>query len=284
MTPFNGLHIPKILQQYIDASVQPYLQDGYKYYIFTSDGYIRSVGQDVRATALLVGGGGGGGVGKSIETILGAGGGGGCGQVIQSQNLSLRHDVNVVITIGAGGAGGQPGREPESGRNGGNTIIRQIGGSTFTAVGGAGGGASNTSDLHGVESVGLLAGGGGGGCIYQTAAGRGGRGAHRGMDALAYKRRNYSGAGGADGSQTFNGGPGLRPVFPSPSYQSRIAGGGPGVDLDNLVYGTIGGGSRQGEDAYENTGAGGAAGSFDVTGNASGYRGGSGLVIIRVVA
>ena len=108
--------------------------DGYVYHSFTSSGsFVVSNSPGASIDYLLVGGGGGGGFDR--------GGGGGAG-AFRPGAVSTVIGTHPV-TIGQGGAGGEPGSDPvNGGANGGDTVF-VYNSTTITANGGGGGGASS---------------------------------------------------------------------------------------------------------------------------------------------
>ena len=215
--------------------------------------------------ALVVGGGGAGGGN--------CGGGGGGGGLIHLENLSSDCEIGASfsLVVGKGGAADGGNR----GKNGDNSSM-VLGGITYTAFGGGGGGTWNSKS-------GLGGGCGGGGCAngnsggastmpsetgyYGTAGavGFGGDGGGGGGGAGgAGETGNDGGAGKCNGG---NGGAGL-PLYITGGEVYYAAGGGGGSGWSNnaLSQGGIGGG-----------GAGGGSSSKGAAGkNATGYGCGGG--------
>jgi hypothetical protein len=145
-----------------------YIGNGYRYHIFTSTSGTFSTSTIMATTTfniIAVGGGGGGGGGANFTTYSNCGGGGGAGAYYQtSMNVS---SLNINIKVGLQGSGGNWYVAPQSGFNGGNTIVSgtsSAGSISYTVYGGGGGGAgSHTAGLPTPNVCAGLNGGSGGG-------------------------------------------------------------------------------------------------------------------------
>lgn len=236
-----------------------------------NDGSNSSIGTGI-FRVLVVGGGGGGGGSSPNGTYAAACGGGGGGGVYS--NTAIWLPTTNTITVGAGGAAGNP----DSGARGGESSL----GTKITAPGGGGGGGMSAAS--GKTSAGDGASGGGAsarptggfmgeGTIYpgwgsnggqgtDNAAGGGGGNQAEGADASG----TVSGAGGEGLSSNISG---------SSIVYGSGGGGGTGDSITGGAGGTGAGGS--GGSATANRGGGGGGGY-----RGGGQAGGSGVVIIRV--
>lgn len=242
----------------------------YNFWKFTGSGSITFATSGM-VEALVVAGGGSGG-----SRIGGGGGAGG----LQFAILEVAAGSTYSVTVGAGGAAVSG---LSVGNNGNNSVF-----STLTAIGGGRGGA------YGVGAAGSGGSGGGGAGINNTSGGAG-------TSLQGWQGGNGSGstaAGGgggrlgvgasASGSVAGGGAAGL--VLPFDGTDVYYAGGGGGGG-DTFGFGGPGGGgngSSGGSSASPggaNTGGGGggARNSAD-SGSVSSGAGGSGIVIIRLVA
>jgi len=228
----------------------------------------------------IVAGGGGGGNGNYTAAESG---GGGAGGLIYMNQFNLTREINISITVGAGGA---------AGTNGGNSIFKDL-----IAIGGGSGGSG------GIQAG--IGGSGGGGSYEKTGSiGTIGQGNSGGSGTLSLGlTSSFAASGGGGGGAGYIGntnylsfgGDGLYfPQFSNigGSPPGWFAGGGQGgtVAVYNKKYRSYGGGGYTsditGSDPYSgipNTGGGGggrvqtSAGS----GIAGPGKGGSGIVIIR---
>ena len=216
--------------------------------------------------ALVVGGGGAGGGN--------CGGGGGGGGLIHLEGLSSGYEVgtSLSLTVGKGGAADGGNR----GKSGDNSSL-VLGATTYTALGGGGGGTWNSK-------AGLAGGCGGGGCVGGNSGGASTMPSETGYygtaGAVGFGGDGGGGGGGAGGAGETgndggvsgkcnggNGGAGL-PLFITGNEVYYAAGGGGGSGWSNnaLSQGGIGGG-----------GAGGGSQSKGAAGqNATGYGCGGG--------
>jgi hypothetical protein len=204
---------------------------------------------------LLVGGGGGGTSGAN--PLFGGGGGGGGGCVTVFNNLPVTG--NLTVTIGSGGAAGNPGSA------GGTTSVAG-GAFTVVAAGGAGAQGSGWTQYTGGNGGGGALGGppptpynqngGNYGAAGASGACAGGGGGGSGA-YLAYYG-GFGGAGGANSYSSYTGGTGGTPSSYSTGGQGGGGGGGAG-------YGGNGG-----------NGGGGAGGTAGAAGAGCGAGGGGG--------
>ena len=253
---------------------------------------------------LLVGGGGGGGGD--------VGGGGGAGGVVYQTGVTLPAGT-YSTTIGTGGAGSPATasgiNNSVDGTNGSPTFITfngsdlAIGGVTYRALGGGGGGNYNVSNA----TVGHNGGSGGGGSGNNGAGSvsnggsatqpntdlniAGGWGGANGTRVTGYAAGGGGGAGGAGNGK--NGGPGVL-INIGGSSGIYAAGGGGGVIGDGSVSGGAGGSGIGGYGNYTpnsgsgsvinatqhnglpGTGSGGGGGSYNYSTNGVGNSGGTG--------
>ena len=230
---------------------------------------------------LVVGGGGGG-------SDYGGGGGGG---VVYSSTYPVIAGTTYTVQTGNGGTG--HGVFRCWGNNGGNSIF-----GTIAALGGGGGGTDAGPDGYGMTQ-GRAGGSGGGGAGRGTAVPyTGGAGTQgQGFPGGAGNTGTYGGGGGGGaGSSGHNfisgvtGGQGGSGVLYSISGRSNYyGGGGGGASYSDGYIGGVGrygggngaiGATTAGSVGEANTGGGGGGGSGRSP-FASGYNGGSGIVIVR---
>jgi hypothetical protein len=229
---------------------------------------------------LTVGGGGGG-------SDYGGGGGGG---VVYSSTYPVIAGTTYTVQTGNGGTGF--GGFRSWGNNGGNSIF-----GTLTAFGGGGGGTDAGPDGYGMTQ-GRNGGSGGGGAgrgtavAYSGGAGTQGQGFPGGTGGTGtYGGGGGGGAGsrGQDFISGVTGGQGGSGVLYSISGRSNYYGGGGGGGSYSAGIGGVGryGGGNGSQDVSTagsageaNTGGGGGGGSGRAP-FASGYNGGSGIVIVR---
>lgn len=227
-----------------------------------------------------VGGGGGAGFGS-------LGGGGGAGRVIVSNSaLSVSANDVVIITVGAGGAGGFNSNQAywTSGSNGDSTSIK-IGANTYTAVGGGGGGGGANTPPATTGS------GGGGRGTNNDAGATAGASSVTGFTTYANSGASGSssigggGGGGAgsaggkncDGSTAANKTGGCGRVV----WGISVAGGGGGWASGSVAAGYGGGAALGGYTTLSGSGTPGVDGTGG--GGGGGNAGGSGIVLIRFV-
>lgn len=201
---------------------------------------------------LVVAGGGGAGYYNSISS---SGGGGGAGGLILIDDLSIynvSYGNNISVTVGDGGAGSIIGMY--SGSNGGNSVF-----GTLIALGGGGGGSSTAND-------GVNGGSGGGGRLSN--GGTGLQPSQSGLSGTYGFGYNGGGNGANIGSGGGAGGAG----------NMGVSDGGAGKLVWNVTYSTGGGAAlTSGSDATANSGNGGPG----TKPSRPGYKGGSGIVIVR---
>jgi len=252
----------------------------YKSHTFKSSGVFTALTSG-KVDYLIVGGGGGGG-----ETI---GGGGGAGEV-KIGSFDLVEGDNIVLTVGAGGLGGDDGQTgvypPGLGGSGSSLLYNDI---NISVLGGGGGGgyninAVNTATQGGAHGGGQGAGGGlgglpgagfnaGGSSSSNTNSGAGGAGA--GASAL----------NSTSGSASF-GGRGIEWPLQSNKFWAGGGGGGArdpnggGGGLGGLGGGGLGGqGIIVGQNGAAGTGSGGGGGGFLSGVDGAGGNGGSGAIV-----
>ena len=181
----------------------------------------------VWVTLVAAGGGGGSGMAGAFSYGLGGGGGGG-GQTFYKIPITVSPG-NIVVTIGAGGQGGngilylfEGPTHGNAGNNGGNSNF----GSYLIAVGGAGGKEAD-------NSRGAGNGGAGGGVQGGLGGNNGGwwDGANGspGGNGNLYVMRGIAGAGGGGGGPE---------VYADPFYIARSGGNG---GIDGKYNGGVGG-------------------------------------------
>lgn len=219
---------------------------------------------------------GGGGSGANYNSAAGTGGGGGGGYTNTYKNITIQKGVNYNIVIGNGG--GTVSRGLLTPGNGGTSSCT-IGGTTYSAAGGAQG--------NGVNGGAGGSGGGGAGTKISgstTARLSGGAGGSNGGNGATSSNSSVTlGAGGAGQGRTTR-------EFGEASGELYGCGGGGGAG--NSFSGGAGGtyagegGSNtygSGQVGFINTGAGGGGAGEGTSGiNARrGGQGGSGIVIIR---
>ena len=263
-------------ETYIQATGGTITTSGnFKIHTFTTTGSstftINSLGNNSISNTiefLVIGGGGGGGaqrfdIGPSIPT----GGGGGAGGVARTGSLTVTSSGTFSVTVGDGGAGatfssvggfGFQGIEAESGISSSFLNISASGGNGGVAP--SGGGANRGNGGSNADFTGGAAGG------VQIRSGGGGAGAgQNGQSAIS---DNEPGDGG-------NG------FLSSITLVSTYYGGGGGaVTTGDANFGT--GGNGGGGNGYAtgsaNTGGGGGGNAGD---GGTGFKGGSGVVIVR---
>ena len=264
VVPFGGGDIPAATVsspaatgQYTDAGIT------YDYYTFTSSGTL-TVGTAGYADVLIVASGAGGGSGQG-------GGGGGGGVIAQQVFLDA---ASYTVTIGAGGAGGDPGA------NGNYSAIGRL-----AAVFGGGGGGGN--NVRNGRSSAATSGGGSGPNnaiapdLIGTAQGQtGGNGASN--NAGGGGGTSSAGANAVANTSSGNGGGGLSSSLNN-TTTTYGGGGGGGASAGTAGSGTDGGGNGgvsgvAGSNGSANRGGGGGGGGA----SAAGGNGGSGVVIVRV--
>ncbi len=243
----------------------------YKTYSFTGSGSITTTKTGLVDFLVIAGGGGGGsarsGGGGAGGYRTNAGNSGG-NEPYAEQFLSLASGT-YTITVGAGGAGGT------SGANGSNSIL-----STVTSTGGGKGGNSTLAGNTGGS------GGGGGNALGAGGAGTANQGFAGGASTGASGTGGGGGAGQVGSAGASGGGAGGNGIASTITGTSVTrAGGGGGGGGGGGAGGTGGGGTGastagNATNGTANTGGGGG-GLYD---GATSGNGGSGLVVIRVLA
>jgi len=262
----------------------------YKAYAFTGAGTITFTKAGL-VDALVIAGGGGGGMAENAtagDAAAGGGAGGyrctvtgessGGGAVAESQLL-----VGIgtyYANVGAGGAGQSSAAGFTNGVNGSNSNFAFL-----TSVGGGGGGAQETAG-----SLGGSGGGGGGGTTPAGGAGTSSQG-FAGGPGISATRSGGGGGGAAEIGSTDaarEGGDGVASLI-NGTTTTRGGGGGGGVGSNgtSTATGGSGGGGTGGASNSDNATAGtantGGGGGGGGAGKPS-YNGGSGIVIVRVLA
>jgi len=252
---------------------------GYRIHTFTSSGTF-AISEPFTVQYLVIAGGGSAGFGAGGGNESGGGGAGGYrssvtgemsgGGASAESALSLTAG-SYTVTVGAGGAGVNNGRN-----NGSDSTFSNI-----TSIGGGAGGNNNT---------GASGGSGGGGSHNMTSGGAGTTGqGYRGGNPTS---SSSAGGGGGAGAAGGDGRVSVNPATGGVGVQSSIngtatyyaGGGGGGNPGTNNYGGNGGGGNGQGNqgsltNGTNNTGGGGG-GIINGSGLAGGS-GGSGVVIVR---
>lgn len=264
---------------------------GRKFHTFTASGTFTIVSGTVPTIEIMAIGGGGGGGCQS-------GGGGGAGNMIIASGVLGIAAYSVVV--GGGGGGGVISYSPAT--NGTNSVF----GSSLVALGGGGGGT------YGI-SAGLNGGCGGGGSelTWLTGGNRGFGSVSSPLTSISNlatrggNGQNLGSQGGAGGGGT--AAPGAFTIYQSCAganggagtlYYGTYYGGGGGGSQGGIYWGApynggtggIGGGGNgssygtgsplvSGSAGIDGTGSGGG-GATGITGDTTGFRGGSGIVII----
>lgn len=240
---------------------------------------------------LVIAGGGGAGYGND-------GGGGGAGGYrssiegeLSGQNTAAEAPRLIevgrayTVTVGAGGVGGSIALfADEVGSNGSDSVFGPI---VSEGGGGGGGGTGRT----GAGSLGGSGGGGGDDSIFTGGAGTAGQGFAGGNFAFdpVTGLGTHAGGGGGAGGPGGSGNDPLRPAYGGAGIGSsvtgtaleRAGGGGGGINTPGIGIATGGGGSGSTTSTViagvPNTGGGGGGSGV----NATGGRGGSGIVILK---
>lgn len=225
-------------------------------------------------TYLVVGAGGGGGLQTTNNYSRGGGGGGG----LLTSTASVNPGTAYTITIGAGGAPGNPGANTSI-----STVTTALGGGSGGTTGGAvnggnggsggGGAGETTTSSGGFGTAGQGFAGGTGTNTANTASGGGGGSAQVGFNGGV--STNVGGAGGNGASSSISG---------TAANYAGGGGGGAGYAAATATAGAggLGGGgagstvNQTAQSGGTNSGGGGGGSS---TGGTSGT-GGSGIVII----
>ena len=231
----------------------------YKIHQFTTVGTssftVSSIGSTPTIEYLIVGGGGGGG-----GITNGGTGGGGGGQVVYNIGSIVSVGIYSII-VGDGGVGGP------IDNYGGNGQPSHF--STYaSAIGGGGGAPGNANGLAGAHGGGGGNGGSGGGSTVGGFSGASGGSIYNG---------GGGGGAGANGSGR-NGGNGVvNSILGTPIY---YGGGGAGGEYSGISSGGLGGGGNNSSTGSANTGGGGS-GTQRGGSPLAGFKGGSGIVIIK---
>ncbi|MDR2803371.1 MAG: hypothetical protein LBB22_03660, partial [Treponema sp.] len=255
-------------------------------HVFKSGGDLNITRAPAAASArVLVVAGGGGGGGNSYQST---GGGGGAGGMIEKTSYTLTAK-NYEVTVGAGGSCGSGdksdvGGELGNGKNGENSKF-----DTVETIGGGGGGSHSNSYANTGNSGGSGGGGkrdsgtGSQGAPGKGTSGQGYDGGNGGGSANDNDAYSSGGGGGADGKggnapgphKGGNGGPGKNSDITGTS--TGYAGGGAGGKKNNTPTASHGGGAASA--GVDGTGGGGAGGG--INSEVNGYKGGSGIVVVR---
>ncbi|MFB6198266.1 MAG: glycine-rich domain-containing protein [Halobacteriaceae archaeon] len=246
-----------------------YETHGYRMHVFNASGYLH-VMTGGKIDILLVGGGGGSGGDQG-----GAGGGGG---VILKKGVNIKANT-FQVRIGKGG--NESSRFNAPAETGGNTTFLN-----FVAFGGGGGGNLEQGGRDGGS------GGGGGGKWQSSTNAIGGSGvpgqgkeggtgngcSNRGAGGGGFSQRGGDQCGGSKGGDGFNANSFL---YNDEVGENGWVGGGGAGGNSNAAGGKGGGGGYDTgrEDGLPNTGGGARGGPRGS--NESGFKGGSGLVVVR---
>ena len=255
---------------------------------FFSSGTIQFSCSNGPISFALVGGGGGGSGGSNTPNSIKGGAGGGGGQTNNSITTSYTNNIIYNIVVGLGGNGG-PQVGGSIGQTGGSSFIYFD--TTYTALGGQGGQASQGGDGGGQNNGGTISeplsysnGNGGNGnsngVLYNGGGGGGGcDGSGNGEGTLPTNKGTVAGGGG--GGSAFNTTNGMLTIA-----QGGQGGGGFTGGLGGLLYGGAGGNSN-GSNGQTATGIGGGGGggsgvqNNDGTGGGIGGKGGNGICILE---
>lgn len=245
----------------------------------------------VEMRALLIGGGGGGGYGAHSHTNYNAiGGGGGAGEFLDKPNIAIETGSDYTVTVGT------PGAQNNNGTS--TSIIADSGASNtfdYEVFGGGHGGyygdlTGDTGGSSGGAGINRFPIGGSQSSVSET-KNEGDLGSRANQGGNSYKYSNYNtsagggGGAGADGNAGSvnypnggNGGDGYASDITG-SDVTYAGGGGGGCGESNRTVGTGGSGGGGGPDSAgsANTGSGGSGNHW----NASGYAGGSGVIILK---
>jgi len=278
----------------------------YYYHTFKSSGnFIPS--QSLTGDVLVIAGGGSGASSLSV----GGGGGGGAGGLVYSSSQSFANATNYTITVGAGGAFGNP----DGGNNGSNSNLTGGALSLTAAVGGGKGGDYNSNGFSGGSGGGAGQNATTGGSPTSAQGSAGGSPGNTTVSGLC-----GSGGGGFASAGTVPSGAGAFPPNPGDGgagtstysawgsatatgqnvggtyyYAGGGGGGAHGSQSTNTAFG-VGGNGGGGRGAWTNTsvaaftagvsgtqgtgsGGGGGCGNNGLPGLAG--NGGSGIVIVR---
>jgi PKD repeat protein len=235
---------------------------------------------------LVIAGGGGGG---SMDSYAKGGGGGGAGGLLNG-TLAVTPNLNVNVTVGAGGAGGAAG-DAHNGIKGGNSSFANT--TVGNAINAMGGGYGASSALTGGAGG---SGGGGGGDVGAGGANTTGQGWGGGTGYASIDAGGGGGGSGVAGTNAIStaGGKGGNGTASSITGESVTYAGGGGGGLGNP--GTPGGNGTGGGGAGGSTpyragfnatayGSGGGGSTSSVSGNPAtgGGNGYLGVVIIRYI-
>ena len=253
----------------------------YDVYTFSADGTITFSGAG-EVEYLIVGGGGGGGSNRG-------GGGGGAGGFLSGTTSVAATLLNAVV-----GAGGAPSTTVNGGNSSFNSVVSNGGGAGAwgddvpTTGGGSGGGGAGNTTIARPGGVGTIGQGFDGGVGNNSAVSFGRAGGGGG-----------AGAAGTDSPATRNGvgvTGGIGALSSITGTSVRYAGGGGGGANDGGVPGTVlggagglGGGGAGSDNRTDNAvagtaGTGGGGGGSQADNAGPGADGGSGVVILRVLA
>ena len=249
---------------------------------------------------ILAVGGGGGGAGADYygcEDPYGGTGGGGAGGFVETNGIFV--SAKYTINVGRGGAAGEYGKGLITdflGDDGEDSVILMDDEDWLTAYGGGGGGGE--ADGSGTTTEKKRGSGGGGSRHHSTGNKNGGKGlSGQGCDGGAGNKSLYGGGGGgagAGGKSASEGGAGGKGKSSTiTGTEVWYAGGGGGgftdyyVEKGSAIPGGQGGGGNGGYGAAaaptagkDGLGGGGGGGNGDTC---NGAKGGSGVVIVRIV-
>lgn len=284
-----GADIATVVSNATDVTVtSDTLASGEALYVYTETGteFNFTFDSQSKAWILVVGGGGAGGTGMTASDTAGQAGGGGGGGFIETNGLKLAGGT-YTISVGAGGA-----PSTWAGKNGGDSYIRVGSDDMFRAKGGGGGVRAN-------RGPGIAGASGGGGSLKSGEAGAGGDTSVDEQGNVGGNGKFHGGGGGGGGAGGAgadtpavqvggDGGAGKESAITGNAVM-YAGGGGGGASGGTSAFGGGGGGMggssgaapTQGTDGLG--GGGGGGGASSVSANRNGAKGGSGIVIIRVI-
>lgn len=284
-----GADIATVVSNATDVTVNSdTLASGEALYVYTQTDteFNFNLSNQSKVWILVVGGGGAGGTGMTASDTAGQAGGGGGGGFIETNGLKLAGGT-YTISVGAGGA-----PSTWAGKNGGDSYIRVGSDDMFRAKGGGGGVRAN-------RGPGIAGASGGGGSLKSGEAGAGGDTSVDEQGNVGGNGNLYGGGGGGGGAGGAgadtpavqvggDGGAGKESAITGNAV-TYAGGGGGGASGGTSAFGGGGGGMggssgaapTQGTDGLG--GGGGGGGGSSVSANRNGAKGGSGIVIIRVI-
>lgn len=218
----------------------------------------------VRVLCQGAGGGGGSGGAAALGTAATGGGGGGSGAYSEVSYLAADLPATVAVTIGAGGAGGNP----ASGANNPGSTGAATSFGPYLSVGGGGG--SNGTGAGSSSTAGLTSGG---------AGAAGGTGAGGPSSRVSYACGGGGGGGVTAANATFAGGLGQSPTVTQTAGAlggTNNGGAGTNATAAGTTYGAATGGGGGGSATGTTNGGAGGAGLFGSGGGGGGAANGTG--------